>query len=180
MIKENVKLKEKLSLEDKITLTKELVRQQFVIGEDNKEEYAPYLSEIAMITYFFVYCVDGLTFTYEMNDEGTDQIQEDIYAEVTADDELMDLYNGFFALNYDEALRRGIQTLYTQMQSILRDISLMVENKRQKLVSKREDVVADFLEYLKTFLGSIDLNSINSQLETIIRYAQTQKEKEDA
>lgn len=171
MIKEQVQLKKCLSVEDKITLTKELSRQHFLIDEKGIEQFAPYLAEIALITYFFAYCVEGVTFTYETDTDGTKRIEEDIYAQVSADEELMALYHNFFSMTAEEAYAAPCRLLFVQMESILNDVNRMVENKRQELIHKREDVVADFLGYLRQFLGSIDMAQLTSQLEEVIKYA---------
>lgn len=179
MIKENVKLKKLLTIDDKIALTKELADRHFITGEDGKVKFAPYLAEIALISYFFVYCVDGLVFTYEIDADGNNKIRENVYEEVSKDDELMGLYHSFFLMMPEDAQVSEHRLLYTQMQRILNDVNRMVENKRQELVYKREDVLADFLEYLKKFIGSIDAGALTEQLDAVLKYAQAMEQRNE-
>lgn len=128
MVKNNVQVKEKLSVTDKINMTKGLVAGYFIDGE-----YTPYYSEINDIVAFFTYCVDGIEFSED----------ESIYASVVEDKELMAMYTGSGIPDLRPyKLREQLDEIYT----IVKD---MVEFEKQRIIHSSTPIDEKVLEILE-------------------------------
>ena len=62
MTKTNVKVKESLTMEERVVITNHLVDSYFTEKDDGTVIYTPYMVDSALIIAFFLYCVDGIEF----------------------------------------------------------------------------------------------------------------------
>ena len=124
MIKNNIQLKDGLSLTDKINMTRYIVGGYFV-----NDEYTPYYASINKIVAFFRYCVDGL----EFDDE------EDVYSLSLSDAKLVELYN--------IAMMDG-SPIYNDIQQVNKDIDDMVDFYKRKLLISSSPIMMKLEEIL--------------------------------
>lgn len=118
MIKENLKLKEKLTFQEVTDFTNELVNACFDEDESGDVVYMPYNTEPTFKILFYLFCVDGLTF------EDDDMILE--LAE--SDEDLVDIWDSYKTLSND--------SLPSQLWSIREYAQEMTEFKIQQIVHK--------------------------------------------
>ena len=92
MVKNNLKLKEKLTFQEVADFTKELVNACFDEDESGNVVYMPYNTEPTFKILFYLFCVDGLTF------EDNDMILE--LAE--SDEDLVDIWDSYKTLSIED------------------------------------------------------------------------------
>ena len=118
MIKENIKLKDELTLQEIANFTEELVNACFDEDETGDIKYMPYNMEPAYKMLFFIVCVDGLTF--EDEDVILDLIEND--------DDLRKIDKAY--------LENMSSTLFLQLSSIQKYAKKMIDFKIQKIVHR--------------------------------------------
>lgn len=121
MIKENLKLKEKLTFQEITDFTNELVNACFDEDESGDVVYMPYNTEPTFKILFYLFCVDGLTF------EDDDMILE--LAE--SDEDLVDIWDSYKTLSIEDN-----DSLPSQLWSIREYAQEMTEFKIQQIVHK--------------------------------------------
>lgn len=121
MIKENLKLKEKLTFQEVTDFTNELVNACFDEDESGDVVYMPYNTEPTFKILFYLFCVDGLTF------EDDDMILE--LAE--SDEDLVDIWDSYKTLSIEDN-----DSLSSQLWSIREYAQEMTEFKIQQIVHK--------------------------------------------
>ena len=121
MIKENLKLKEKLTFQEITDFTNELVNACFDEDESGDVVYMPYNTEPTFKILFYLFCVDGLTF------EDNDMILE--IAE--SDEDLVDIWDSYKTLSIEDN-----DSLPSQLWSIREYAQEMTEFKIQQIVHK--------------------------------------------
>lgn len=121
MIKENLKLKEKLTFQEITDFTNELVNACFDEDESGDVVYMPYNTEPTFKILFYLFCVDGLTF------EDDDMILE--LAE--SDEDLVDIWDSYKTLSIEDN-----DSLLSQLWSIREYAQEMTEFKIQQIVHK--------------------------------------------
>lgn len=121
MIKENLKLKEKLTFQEVTDFTNELVNACFDEDESGDVVYMPYNTEPTFKILFYLFCVDGLTF------EDDDMILE--LAE--SDEDLVDIWDSYKTLSIEDN-----DSLPSQLWSIREYAQEMTEFKIQQIVHK--------------------------------------------
>lgn len=121
MVKNNLKLKEKLTFQEVADFTKELVNACFDEDESGNVVYMPYNTEPTFKILFYLFCVDGLTF------EDNDMILE--LAE--SDEDLVDIWDSYKTLSIEDD-----DSLSSQLWSIREYAQEMTEFKIQQIVHK--------------------------------------------
>lgn len=141
MVKKDVKIKEYINIEEKAIITNHLVDSYFVERLDGTIGYTPYMVDVALVTAFFLYCVEGIKFDEE----------ENIYNTVVSDKELMDLYTTTLSVQLDNDEHPNIK-IVREINSIMRDVVDMVEFRKQQIVhsnSGLNDKLAEILDMQK-------------------------------
>lgn len=123
MVKKDVKVKEYINIEEKVIITNHLIDSYFVKSLDGIIEYTPYMADVALVTAFFLYCINGIEFDEE----------ENIYNSVIADEELMDMYTTTLSVKLDDDNHPNIK-LIREINSIMRDVADMVEFRKQQII----------------------------------------------
>lgn len=121
MVKNNLKLKEKLTFQEVADFTNELVNACFDEDESGNVVYMPYNTEPTFKILFYLFCVDGLTF------EDNDIILE--LAE--SDEDLVDIWDSYKTLSIEDD-----DSLSSQLWSIREYAQEMIEFKIQQIVHK--------------------------------------------
>lgn len=120
MIKENLKLKEKLTFQEVADFTNELVDACFDEDESGSVIYKPYNIDPTFKILFYLFCVDGLTF--DDNDK--------ILKLAESDKDLADIWDSYKALKLEDG------SLPSQLWSIREYAQEMTEFKIQQIVHK--------------------------------------------
>lgn len=120
MIKENLKLKEKLTFQEVTDFTNELVNACFDEDESGSVIYKPYNIDPTFKILFYLFCVDGLTF--DDNDK--------ILKLAESDKDLADIWDSYKALKLEDG------SLPSQLWSIREYAQEMTEFKIQQIVHK--------------------------------------------
>ena len=90
MIKNNVKVKDRLSMDEKINATIYLTSSYFIDGE-----YTPYYRELSDIVVFFKYAVEGLEFEKQKLIHKTTPIEEKVLEILDKESQRLDLQMKF-------------------------------------------------------------------------------------
>lgn len=173
MIKTNTALKESIELVDKIKMTTELADSYFLKDEATGEwKYTPYFADVNTITAFFLYCVDGLEFEPQQNEDGSvkvdeagQPVMEPVYDAVINDEELFRLYTEIVEAAQEEDRERyeayEHKLLLTQFLSVLTDVADMVEFRKQQILHQKRDSVDEFFGALTEAVKSVDFSKID-------------------
>lgn len=137
MIKENVKIKEYINMEEKVVITNHLVDSYFTEKSDGTINYTPYMVDVALVTAFFLYCVEGIEFDKE----------ENVYNSVISDEELMNMYTTTLSVKLDDDEHPNVK-LVREINSIMRDVADMVEFKKQQIIHNNSIVNEKLIEIL--------------------------------
>ncbi len=112
MKKTNLKIKDEITLLDKINAINGIVESCFLDGD-----YTPYYLEKSLVEYIAIFCMEG--FELEAND--------DLYEIVLSDPEFKELIGKFFGVDDDNK--------YTEVQEfILKNVTSIVDYKRQRMI----------------------------------------------
>ncbi len=112
MKKANLKIKDEITLLDKINAINGIVESCFLDGD-----YTPYYLEKSLVEYIAIFCMEG--FELEAND--------DLYEIVLSDPEFKELISKFFGVNDDNK--------YVEVQEfILKNVTSIVDYKRQRMI----------------------------------------------
>lgn len=141
MKKHNVTVKKSLSLTDKIQYSQFLAESCFREKEDGTTEYTPFFREVGEITAFFSCCVTGLELESTKDTDGNTRT-ESLYAAVTADEELMELYR----LVLDSPKNGPYRTLLSQLWQAKGTARELVEFRKQKLIHEKKDSLSALLD----------------------------------
>lgn len=145
MKKTDVRIKDFITMEERIIITNHLVDSYFIEDDDGSLIYTPYMIDSALTTIFFLYCVEGVEF-----DEG-----EKVYESICADEELVELYTTTLSDNLD--LDSSNNKIAKTIHSIMNDVIDMVEFKKQQIIHKNSTLNNKLLEILE----------VQKQLETL-------------
>lgn len=133
MIKGNIKIKDSITIEEKAIITEYLVDSYFTEDEYGVVQYTPYNFDPALVTAFFLYCVEGIEFEIQnKNDENNIEL-ENVYEAVSADDELMNLYASTLSVNTNDDKHPNIK-IVRMLHAIVNDVSDMVDFRKQQLI----------------------------------------------
>lgn len=124
MVKNNVQLKDGLSIVDRINMTRYITEGYFIDGE-----YTPYYADINKAIAFFRYCIDGLEFDED----------DDIYGLCTSDPKLVELYM--------IGLKDG-SPIYADISKVLSDVDDMVDFYKKKLLISSSPIISKLEEIL--------------------------------
>lgn len=173
MIKTNPVLKDSINLVDKVKMTTELADSYFMRDETTGEwKYTPYFADVNTIAVFFLYCVDGLEFEPQRNEDGSfkedengQPVMESVYDAVINDEELFPLYTDIVEAAQEEDRARyeaySHKALLTQFLSVLTDAADMVEFRKQQLLHQKRDSVDEFFEALTEAVKSVDFSKLD-------------------
>ena len=173
MIKTNPVLKDSINLVDKVKMTTELADSYFMRDETTGEsKYTPYFADVNTIAALFLYCVDGLEFEPQRNEDGSfkedengQPVMESVYDAVINDEELFPLYKDIVEAAQEEDRARyeaySHKTLLTQFLSVLTDAADMVEFRKQQLLHQKRDSVDEFFEALTEAVKSVDFSKLD-------------------
>lgn len=161
MIKENVKIKNSLSMSDRILMPQELLEGHFQTDENGNIQYTPYYADMMLINSFFLHCVEGLTFEIKQDENGHNEVAENIYETVTADEELMHLYDEFFEVDKDSIKNCPYKDTIVQMYGILADVDKMVDFRKELLIHQQEDTLNVLLRTLNEKLSAVDVSKLD-------------------
>lgn len=159
MIKNNVQLKETLSVMDKINYINFLVDGYFDVDDDGDINYTPYFREINDISAFFSYCVTGLEFE-TITDRNGNKTLESVYQTVIKDKELMNLYSLAFASYIQNPLKIQLE----EINSIVMDI---VEFEKQKIIHAKRDSLAELVDLIAEKLETTNLEEVIGKLQKL-------------
>lgn len=168
MKKDNPSIKTSLSMEDRILMPQELTEGYFTTDNEGQVSYTPYYADIMMVNVFFMHCVSGITFAETETGDGKKEITENIYEAVSADEELMSLYDEFFAQDKDSIPTCPYKEAVIQMYGILSDAEKMVEFRKQQLIHEKEDALSALLLAAAKKIEAIDPQMIN--LKELLAY----------
>lgn len=138
MIKKDVKIKEYINIEEKAIITNHLVDSYFTEGLDGTVEYTPYMVDVALVTAFFLYCVEGVEFDEE----------ENVYNSVVSDEDLINLYTTTLSVKLEDDNCPNIR-IVREINSIMRDVADMVEFKKQQLIHNNPILISKLYEILE-------------------------------
>lgn len=161
MKKENPTIKTSLSMEDRILMPQELAEGYFTTDGNGRVSYTPYYADMMLINVFFLHCVDGIAFEVKETENGRNEIAENIYETVTADEELMSLYDEFFEQDRDSISACPYKETVIQMYGILSDTEKMVEFRKQQLIHEKEDALTALLLAATKKIEAIDPSMLN-------------------
>lgn len=157
MTKEFARIKNTLSMNDRILMPQELLKGHFTTDETGTVRYTPYYSDMMLISVFFLHCIEGLAFDTD----------ENIYETVIQDRELMKLYDEFFSWDKDSILTCPYRETLLQMYGILSDVEKMVEYRKQQLIHEKEDAFAAFLNVMAEKMKDVDVRELVKKAEKI-------------
>ena len=127
MKKNGLKIKEEITLLDKINAINGIVESCFLDGE-----YTPYYLEKSLVEYITIFCMEG--FELESGD--------DLYEITMSDPEFKELIGKFFGVDNDNK--------YTEVQEfILKNVTSIVDYKRQRMIygtDTREAFMKDMMD----------------------------------
>lgn len=127
MKKTNLKIKDEITLLDKINAINGIVESCFLDGE-----YTPYYLEKSLVEYIAIFCIEG--FELESGD--------DLYEIAMSDPEFKELIVKFFGVGNDSK--------YTEVQEfILKNLTSIVDYKRQRMIygtDTREAFMKDMMD----------------------------------
>ncbi len=156
MTKGNIKIKDSITIEEKAIITEYLTDSYFVEDEYGVVRYTPYNFDPALVTAFFLYCVEGIEFetkesdnefeTEEKNSESV--VIENVYEAVSADDELMNLYSSILSTNTHDDNHPNIKMI-RMLHAIVNDVSDMVEFRKQQIIHNNPILVSKLYEILE-------------------------------
>ncbi|BDF05053.1 hypothetical protein [[Clostridium] hylemonae] len=161
MRKENPSIKTTLSMEDRILMPQELAEGYFTKDSEGHVNYTPYYADMMLINVFFLHCVDGIAFEVKEAENGGTEIAENIYEAVTADEELMKLYDEFFEQDKDSIPSCPYKETVIQMYGILSDTEKMVEFRKQQIIHEKEDALTALLSAAAKKIEAADPDMLN-------------------
>lgn len=138
MVKNNPKIKDNITMQDKINAIEYIASSYFTENDEGVMEYTPYYLGLAQFIAAANFFMEGLEF-----DEG-----EDIYESVIADDELKDIIYDSYK-NYDE--------------SLLLHVKDVVDYRKQINIAKTQSENTALITYKLVEL--MDLDAEKKQLE---------------
>ena len=135
MKKTNLKIKDEITLLDKINAINGIVESCFIDGE-----YTPYYLEKSLVEYIAIFCMEG--FELESND--------DLYEITMSDPEFKELIGKFFGVNGDD-------NKYIEVQEfILKNVTSIVDYKRQRMIygtDTREAFMKDMMDVAEAIVN---------------------------
>ena len=137
MTKTNVKVKESLTMEERVVITNHLVDSYFTEKDDGTVIYTPYMVDSALIIAFFLYCVDGI----EFDDD------DKIYEIVCNDPELLDTYTTTLSTNPDDSDNPCVN-LIRVIKTIMNDVTDIVGFRKQQIIHNNHILNNKILEIL--------------------------------
>lgn len=137
MTKTNLKVKESLSMEEKVIITNYLADSYFMEKDDGTIVYTPYMVDSALVIAFFLYCVDGIEFDED----------DEIYEIVCNDSELLDVYTTTLSINPDDS-ENPSANLVRIINAIMNDVLDMVEFRKQQIIHNNPVQTNKILEIL--------------------------------
>lgn len=145
MTKGNIKIKDSITIEEKAIITEYLVDSYFTEDEYGVVQYTPYDFDPALVTVFFLYCVEGIEFeTKDKNDESNNEL-ENVYEAVSADDELMSLYTSTLSIDVNDTENPNIK-IVRMLHAIANDVSDMVDFRKQQLIHNNPILISKLYE----------------------------------
>ncbi len=157
MTKKNIKVKDSITLENKVIITEYLADSYFSEDEYGAIQYTPYNFDPALVTAFFLYCVEGVEFDRKeiekdsSNNEFTDDDfvgLENVYEAVSSDEELMNLYTSILSTNVNDEDHPNIK-MVRMLHAIVNDVSDMVEFKKQQIIHNNPILISKLYEILE-------------------------------
>ncbi len=142
MKKENIKIKEKLTIFEKIEAIKEISNSYFVKDENQEIEYTPYFGSMATILAFIKYYVEGITF----------DDNENLYESIVNDENLMSMYYEASSNNVD-------------FIDILKNVETIIEFEKNKILYKSINITSKF-DSLSDPL-SLVFSTLNKKIEEL-------------
>lgn len=171
MNKNNPKIKDSISLIDRITMTKEIADCYFRIDENTGEKlYVPYYADIAFINAFYLYCVDNIEFGYKKDkkgkillDEFNNPIPENIYDAVTSDQDVYSLVQEYkdTSRNPEKLLTSPYKRLAEQLFQVINDVNDIVDFEKQKLIHYKKDSLSELVDTLTDKAKAIDISRLD-------------------
>lgn len=159
MIKKDAKIKEALSLSDRIAITNIVANNHFSENEITGEvEYVPYFKELAFINSFAEYVLDGVQFDEEDN----------VYEKIIGDGEIYDLYWSW-TMTKDHSL-------------ISTDVKDIVEFKKQQLIHNKKSSLDNLLntitDVVKKMDESLNINDMSTLLPQLAKLGENFNQEE--
>lgn len=174
MKKENMKIKEIITFEDKANAIEYICNSLFDFGENGEiTDYSPYYIEPAQVCAIINYFVEGIEF-----EDG-----ESVYDVAIADKEINDIVNQFFIKNTTTAKNTKLTYPQEIMKFVMSHVVEKVEYMKQKAIhapSYRKDMVGEALVDLINVLSSKaeELN-VSEANKFIKKYNSPDKSMED-
>ena len=162
MKKNNVKIKDNITIADEINAIESIVSSYFT-----NDEYTPYYSDIAQVTAISMIFLEGIEF--EENDS--------VYDVVMADEELRNLILKFYydIDETDEARERNQQNFeYINIRNrIMRHVEEMVDFRKQYLIHNHValDTIAEFCQVIAGSLANFSKLNIREMSSDDIKMA---------
>ena len=163
MIKNDVQIKERLNIVDKINYINFLVSGYFDIDKYGNKKYTPYFREINDVIAFFTYCVTGLEFENVFDENGNKKM-ESIYKAVTSDEELMNLYSVVFTPYGSGGYYENLQE---QLQEINETVMDIVEFEKQKIIhgERERNSFAELMDVIVDKISKVNIDEAMKKIE---------------
>lgn len=160
MIKNDVRIKENITLEDKVNAIESIASSYFSGGS-----YTPYYSEMAKVIAIFTYFVKGIEFEED----------ERIYSSVMSDDELISLLTSFRA---SDDWQFVISNVYDKVEFMKQE--KIHSHKNMDKIIEFCDVIIDSLEnFSKLNLTQISQEDMENSLKVVRQLADKDFTAED-
>lgn len=174
MKKENMKIKEIITFEDKANAIEYICNSLFDFGENGEiTDYSPYYIEPAQVCAIINYFVEGIEF-----EDG-----ESVYDVAIADKEINDIVNQFFIKNTTTAKNTKLTYPQEIMKFVMSHVVEKVEYMKQKAIhapSYRKDMVGealvDLINVLSDKAEELNVSEANKFIE---KYNSPDKSMED-
>ena len=144
MVKGNIKIKDSITIEEKAIITEYLVDSYFTEDEYGIVQYTPYNFDPALVTAFFLYCVEGIKFESKEKDSESVAL-ENVYESVSADEDLMNLYSSILSTKTNDDRHPNIK-IVRMLHAIVNDVSDMVEFRKQQLIHNNSILIGKLYE----------------------------------
>ena len=174
MKKENMKIKEIITFEDKANAIEYICNSLFDFGENGEiTDYSPYYIEPAQVCAIINYFVEGIEF-----EDG-----ESVYDVAIADKEINDIVNQFFIKNTTTAKNTKLTYPQEIMKFVMSHVVEKVEYMKQKTIhapSYRKDMVGEALvELINVLSDKAEELNVSEANKFIEKYNSPDKSMED-
>lgn len=163
---ENLKVKENISLNEKIAAIDYIVERCFDFDEDGYvSDYRPYLKEIGIVESIATFFIDGLYFDNN----------EIIYEAVTSNDEVAKLIDSFFTKTKS---KKNLTYEQNIMQFVIDHVDDKLDYMKQLYIAQlinKKDSLSSLLDMMKNKIDEMNITDINNGMKAFSRIVEMNK-----